>query len=127
MTNKEILLKMVDLLEAKGKSKVSFDFGIAARESEAYFLSCENFSIILNAQFDDHLPLWIYAEDLMSYRSEFVSNGDSVGFAIITSIFYDEDSEGVYFTLNDEFPDEELFNILRFAIKYCGKSFEEEN
>lgn len=127
MTNKEILLKMVDLLEAKGKSKVSFDFGIAAGESEAYFLSRENFSIMLNAQYGDYVPLQEYAEDLMSYKSEINSNGNFVGFAIITMIFDDEDAEGVYFTLNDRYPDKELFNILRFAIKYCGKSFEEEN
>jgi hypothetical protein len=65
-TNKEILLKMADLLEAKGKVKVTLDFWGYPSEREAYFLSKENFYIICGTE--DNLGFVSYAENLMSYK-----------------------------------------------------------
>ena len=125
-TNKEILLKMVDLLVAKGKQKVTLDFWGYPSEREAYFLSSENFSIICGTE--DGLGFESYAEDLMSYKVSISCDGFQGGLAIITGIFYevDDEKDGIYFCLNEYYPEDELFNLLRFAIKFGGTPFKEE-
>ena len=123
-TNKEILLKMVDLLVAKGKQKVTLDFWGYPSEREAYFLSKENFYIICGTE--DNLGFVSYAENLMSYKVNITCCDFVGGLAIITSIFYDCDDSGIYFCLNGNYPENELFNLLRFAIKFGGTPFKEE-
>ena len=123
-TNKEILLKMVDLLEAKGKVIVNLDFWGFPSEKEAYFLSRENFSIIHGT--DEGLDFESYAQDLMRYRIHITCYGFEGGISIITGFFADEDGDGIYFFVNDRYPEKELFNVLRFAIKFGGTPFKEE-